>query len=448
MTGAAGEQIEVVTPSSGFTFSALSKAFASDDSDLAYQAAKASNWTARKACAALKVTSAIVGAVVVHPGADCDDKRLAEVTRDLMQQASALTDAATELLSIRSDDPRYGSYRSMLRQQAAEVVSSQYRLANSTGSVPLSVERISKLYKCVIDLDAAAEHDLPVHPLGVDFVTTKRMALLGVAPEIYEAVNAFNYFAPEPERLVEKGVRSVLKASDQGLGKLITGKASDESRSMLAQSLIVKAGALYAANWKAHARRDVILLQRMEPLERMRHIHVHRQDGLPTQHIDESFDRLMRRMVDMVCEAVPELKNNQALLVESEDSPEKKAVRRFQWVRNQDTDQAFGDQQIIVPIDDAVFFSHIRDSLRAGIATSAEEYVSASGADHALLLRKSGSEEWEFMGAGQLAELAPKPKDVRWVLEVRDFGSPEAIAHGKTAVDNLPAAARNRAQPE
>lgn len=302
-------QVTADTAPTAFSFAVLGQPAAPHvDSDIDVQVRRDAHWSARKACAMLKTTAAIVNAVVVHPGGDCDDKQLAESTRELMGRAVRLTNAAMELMGLSPEHPKYAGYRTLLRQQAAEVVATQWRMAHGTGGSELTADRIADIFKTVLsDEQFASNGETLGHPADVDYVTAKRVAVLGVAPDIYNAVNSFDYFCPNPETLVDKGVRKVIEAADAGVGRLASPGASRDTVTMLTQSLIGKAGALYAANYRANARRDVLFLQRLDPLERKRTIYASRHDGLPTAHVDESFGKLMNRMVDMVCEAVPEL---------------------------------------------------------------------------------------------------------------------------------------------
>ena len=292
-----------------FSFAVLGQKMGDvEDTDLNYQVRRDAHFSARKACAMLKVTSAIVNAVVVHPGGDCDDDELAETTRELMRRAAHLTDAATELLEITPEHPGFAGYRNLLRQQAAEVVATQWRMANSTGSTELSVERIGAMFKVVLDSgEIEKEGDLPPYPSDMDATTAKRLAILGTVPEIYSAVHSFDYFSPDPEALVKDGVTVVVKAADDGISRIASPKAGEDALTMLTQSLIGKAGSLYAANYRAMARRDVLSLQKMDAIERRRHSYNHRESGLPTSHLNDAFIKLMGRMVDLVCEAVPEM---------------------------------------------------------------------------------------------------------------------------------------------
>lgn len=301
------------TPQARFSFAVLAQNGVDVcEDDIEFQLRQQTHWSARKACAALKVTSAIINAIVIHPGGESDDATLAETTRELMSRAAALTDSATELMGLAPGSSHYAGYRNLLRQQAAEVVANQWRMAHGTKTRELSVEQIASMYKVVLDHSAINKEGEPLlAATDVDFVAAKRLAILGVVPEIYNAVNTFDYFAPEAETLVDKGVQNVMAFADEGVNRIAGSGVAPETMTMLTQSLLSKAGALYAANYRAQARKDVLALQRMSQIERKRYIHAYRETGLPTGHIDTSFSKLMRRMVDMVCEAVPELQRPQ-----------------------------------------------------------------------------------------------------------------------------------------
>jgi len=278
------------------------------DPEFDFQTHQDTHWTARKACSMLKVVASLVSATVVYPGADADEHALVSATRELMSRAARLTDSAVELLGLPASDPNLAAYKNLLRQQAAEVVSTQWRLVNGAGMKELSVDQISSMYRLVLENESIdKEGDLPSCPEDVDEVTAKRLALLAVVPTIYQAVGCFDYFVPNPETLVERGVGKVIAAADSGVSRMASPDTRPDTRAMITQSIIGKAGMLYGVNFRAHARRDVLMLRQMDPAARARHLYLHRETGLSTDHVDESFDKLMKRMVDMVCESVPEL---------------------------------------------------------------------------------------------------------------------------------------------
>ena len=255
----------------------------------------------------LRVASSIMSAIVVHPGGECSEGEMEQASRELMARATALSEAAFGILQVRGSHPDFAAYKAAIRQQAAEVVAAQWRMANATGAAPLTIEQMSAAFQCVMDLDGMEDAGTPDVPPGIDGTTARRMALLGVVPEVYSAVTSFDYFHPSPPDLVEQGVREVLGAATSGLARIAAASLPEATQILLTRSLISRAGALYAANYRACARRDVLELERMDDVRRQRLLYEHRGDGLPTGHIDQAFRRLMARMVNMVCEQVPEL---------------------------------------------------------------------------------------------------------------------------------------------
>lgn len=306
-----GEAVQAASP---LVFAALGKRSSVDDDESLMQPRADAHWSARKACAALKVASSIVNAVVVYPGGDADEKTLNGATVELMRRAGELTNAAIALLDIKADTRNAAGYKNLLKQQAADVVAAQWRMAHSTDKKQLTTEQITKLYGALLATDPlAGDGEMPAYPDDIDAVTAKRISLLGVAPEVYQAVNSFDYFNPDPQELVIKGVEQIILAANAGLHRLAAGNASHSAMTIVTQSLIGKAGALYATNFRAIARRDVQELVAMDPDVRSRTLYLHKANGLPTGHIDASFHKLVERMVDMVRDAVPELSQSATL---------------------------------------------------------------------------------------------------------------------------------------
>lgn len=303
---------------SDVSFSTLGQTMSqSPEHELQMQMRQDTQASARRACAALKVTSSIVNALVVHPGADADDAALFLATTELMDRAARLTDAALALLQLNPETRNISGYKNLLRQQAADVVSAQWRMAHATGTTELTAEQVTSLYSRVLKAPFVEGDGQTVpYPEDVDDVTAKRVSLLAVTPEIFQAVNSFDYFSPDPEALVEKGVREVVRAADANLPRLVQAGASKDTVTMVCQSLIGKLGNLYASAYRAAARRDVARLRAMDEDERMQHIVAHRANGLPTDHIDSAFAKFAARMVQMVRDAVPELQRDASARVE------------------------------------------------------------------------------------------------------------------------------------
>ena len=266
------------------------------------------HWTARKVCAALKVTSSIMKAIVVHPGGDSTAEELANASREIMTRASVLTDCAMNLLKANPNLAGHASYKNLMRQQAAEVVSAEWRMAHSANKTKLTTEQITDLYSTLLSsISVDADGETPDPTKDFDSTTMKRLSLFGVIPEIAQAVNSFNYFAPDPTLLIEKGLKQVTQVVGESVSKFVSVEGDSVSKDLLFQSLAGKVGSLYAANYRAISRKDVMTLQRMDDVERSRHLYDYRLSGLPTEHIDAAFKNLVQRMITIVCDAVPEI---------------------------------------------------------------------------------------------------------------------------------------------
>jgi hypothetical protein len=113
---------------------------------------------------------------------------------------------------------------------------------------------------------------------------------------------------------------------------------------------------------------------------------------------------------------------------------EKAAVERFQWMRNKEGGQSYGNQQIIVPLTDELFQKDIKPSLRSGYAASLPEYQAKHPeVTHASYYKFAGAGPWKFSGLGSLESLRPNPPNRGWAMPVDSFKSKMAKYQGQTA---------------
>ncbi len=266
-------------------------------------------WRGRKVCSVMKVVSAIMCGVATSPGGDAPVEAIVAATKDLLARATELADAALPLVGLAEGDPDFASIRNVLRQNAAETIAMQWRLAHTTGLKTLSVEKITEIYRSVKESEFLAEITTDGESATArDVVTAKRLAMISVVAEVHNAVAAFDYYHPKPEILTEAGVTAVVEGASRGIERILAGGShSSEVHAAVAQVFISRAGQLYAQNYRAFANRDIRGLEEMTPDERLCRIRECRTSGMATSHIDEAYRRLLDRMVDMVIEAAPEL---------------------------------------------------------------------------------------------------------------------------------------------
>ncbi|KVV07307.1 hypothetical protein [Burkholderia ubonensis] len=268
-------------------------------------------WKGRKVCSVMKVVSALMSAVATSPGGGSSAEDIAAAATTLLARATELADAATPLLGVGEASPQFPALRNALREGAADTISMQWRLAHATGMRELTVSQIADIYRSVKEADFIPDTDLEASDAPVtDPVVARRLALFGATTEIHNAVTAFGYFHPQPDNLVAAGLAAVVSSCDRAIERILSsGEVSAATRAAVEQTLIERAGLLYAQNYRAVANRDIKMLSMLDPEERMCRVREHRATGMPTAHIDEAFTRLMDRMVDMVIESAPELSN-------------------------------------------------------------------------------------------------------------------------------------------
>ena len=123
------------------------------------------------------------------------------------------------------------------------------------------------------------------------------------------------------------------------------------------------------------------------------------------------------------------------------------AVTRFQWMRDKEAGQKYGNQEIVCQVDRTVFERYVRPKL--GEQWTFEEYRAKYGDLYASLVKRWNNDDfWLSRVRDTPVEAMPNPVDPRWVLLVDSFDSPEAIRQACIADSDLPDDALSVAQIE
>lgn len=104
-------------------------------------------------------------------------------------------------------------------------------------------------------------------------------------------------------------------------------------------------------------------------------------------------------------------------------------TERYQWMRNHEGGQKFGNQQQIVRLDASVYNKHVSDKVGGiGFASYRAKYPEAT---HISLVSHDRGSAWQVGGIGNTAELRPAYQ--QWAKRVESFDSADAVALGLTA---------------
>ena len=109
-------------------------------------------------------------------------------------------------------------------------------------------------------------------------------------------------------------------------------------------------------------------------------------------------------------------------------------VTRFQWMRNAQGGQSYGNRMEIRLLTEVSFAKYIFPRLRPGIVKNLVEYLSKYPTQtHYSTIWRDGDKDWKFAGVGSLEELEKDAKESGWAIEVDDFNSSTAVQFGNIA---------------
>ena len=120
----------------------------------------------------------------------------------------------------------------------------------------------------------------------------------------------------------------------------------------------------------------------------------------------------------------------------SKSSPTNEYVcERYQWMRNKQGGQHFGNREEIRILTEPAFREHIQPRLMRPRTTFSRYRAAYPAVTHYSVIANGNNPAWRFVGAGTLAELRPTSSARQWALRVDDFNSPQAIEWSKTPDD-------------
>lgn len=108
-------------------------------------------------------------------------------------------------------------------------------------------------------------------------------------------------------------------------------------------------------------------------------------------------------------------------------------VERYQWLRNKEGGQKFGNRQEIVPLTDEVFSLYFRAGVRPELNSFDVYHASYPEVTHASLVSTDRGGSWFLASVGTLDEVRPRPPQPEWAVKVDSFDSPEAKCMATTA---------------
>ena len=112
-----------------------------------------------------------------------------------------------------------------------------------------------------------------------------------------------------------------------------------------------------------------------------------------------------------------------------------KNTERYQWMRNKEGGQEYGNQQIVRPLTEADFNAHLKGKLQKGFPTSYAAYVKKFPGVGISLVSKDRGKTFTLDRLDEITKLRPRlrAEQAAWAKKVSGFETPEAIEQAKTA---------------
>lgn len=107
---------------------------------------------------------------------------------------------------------------------------------------------------------------------------------------------------------------------------------------------------------------------------------------------------------------------------------------RYQWMRNKEAGQTFGNQLEIKPLTEAVFQKHVKPLISRGAGGTLKQYQSNFPmVTHYGMVRVEGKSPWKFDSVGPIMSWMMNPNISQYGLRVKSWSDPKAKKWGRTA---------------
>ena len=248
----------------------------------------------RRALNALSVTSDIVSALIRNPGTQGEHESLVNAARTMLRSADSTTQQLVAKLGLGGID--WAKYR--LMKIVTSAVALQWSKTASDGNDTQPSADVSALLPVWLEI---ATHDLPllIHDEPADNNRVAlQIALLDAMTPVMREIDVFDMFhLPEVAALEARDL--ITAYAQTAVNTLVEPEVSQRSRNQLLQSLLRKAGDIYASVWRRHAEDVVENLKSMTPTQQKLVLEMN-PEGLPLAPIQEAFAESYNRAIDML----------------------------------------------------------------------------------------------------------------------------------------------------
>jgi hypothetical protein len=249
----------------------------------------------RRKCAGIKLASRIVGMATIGRE-DMNDADVLRSMQALMSRIGVLRKAALEAVGAERGSPDYKAAFNAVTNVVMDLLTEEWKWSRigETGRM-LAVDGLGKLLEMAagsgpvyLDMDDAG-----------DVATLRRLCILEAMPKLWAAVNMFDYYQPEREKMVARLARAVSEQAEAHANTLYSDTSPTFAIRALVQRMYGVSTGLMCEVYKDIAARDVARLRAMPELDRSVLLTQYERTGMTYDHIIERHRTVMDRTLDM-----------------------------------------------------------------------------------------------------------------------------------------------------
>lgn len=245
-----------------------------------------------------------IAALIHNPGANASQGDALESMQKIMHAADRFSDGLYRKLMARAgqsaDDRRFDWVRNKMRTIATELVSKQWIVHSNVEMEPYLALFDDLLGRVDLSEDPAFLH---FGDLGLNRDLALTLSLTKAIEPVMSEIRVFDFLHREHVSLIRDISEEILAAATDAVAPFAAKGADARNLLILTQSMINRAGVIYAACWAAEGEKVTVRLAEMEDALLSEFLEKY-PDGLPLEQVKKNFKLSFDRFADVVRHSV------------------------------------------------------------------------------------------------------------------------------------------------
>lgn len=261
-----------------------------------------------------------IAALIHNPGADASQDDALDSMQKIMHAANKLADGFYQKIMERASespsDKRFEWVRNKLRTVASELVSKQWAIHSSVDMSEYSAMFDDLLSRIDLSDDPAFLHFGDLN-LNRDLALT--LSLTKAIEPVMGEVRVFDFLQRDHVALIRDICDEILVSAQDAVAPFSAKGADGRSLLILTQSMINRAGTIYAACWASEGEKVTTKLSEMDEALLGEFLAKY-PEGLPLDQMKKNFKLSFERFADVVRQSIASFEDRAARTAQPEGS--------------------------------------------------------------------------------------------------------------------------------